>query len=349
MKIARQIAAFIGLKSTANKPAATPQPIARPASKPGGALQGLSRQPRQAERPATAALRERAARPRVDVSALRRAASGTGSTDSAAQRGEESPLPLKTLRRSNAFKAATANARVRSEPRPPAQTEGGETARPSRSGSHRQQGATVSLHVVPTGVKKIVVPSRPAPPPPEGATAQRTVPTGVKKIVLPTRPAPPPPTQAAPASQNRDAEEATRTDRASPDLSAPEFVPVAEPVAAHASTSESATKPTTVAPSAAPSTSVARPTAEPVTASAGSEVTDGPDGKGKEEVAALGQQINAHVDAMHAASNASPSQASADVLLQEAIALRELALLLSDLMRQLIQRGGQTIVSLTAN
>lgn len=85
MKIARQITAVIGLKSSADKPAATPQPIARPASKPGGVLQGLSRQPRQAERPATSALRERAARPRVDSSALRRAASGTGNTDSAAR------------------------------------------------------------------------------------------------------------------------------------------------------------------------------------------------------------------------------------------------------------------------
>ena len=71
MKIARQIAAFIGLKSAASKPAATPQPIARPVSKPGGALQGLARQPRQAERPA-AALRKGTARPRVDASLLDR-------------------------------------------------------------------------------------------------------------------------------------------------------------------------------------------------------------------------------------------------------------------------------------
>lgn len=351
MKIARQIASFIGLKSAAGKPAATPQPIARRASTPGGALQGLARQLRQAERPATAVLREGPARPRVDASALRHAASGTGGTDSTAQRGKASPLPPKTLRRSSAFKtvAVAANARARSKARPPAQKEVGKTALPSHSGSGRSQDAlAASPRAAPEGVKKIVVPTRPAPPSPEGAVAHRVAPIGVKKIVLPTRPAPPPPTQSAPASQNRDAAEATPTGGVSPDTLAPESGLIAQPFATHASTAESATKPAAAAQPAAPSTSVAKPTTESA-ASAGSGDTHGLDGKDTEKITALGQAINERVDAMHLASNASPLQASADVLLQEAIALRELALLLSDLVRQLIQRGGQAVVSLTAN
>lgn len=75
----------------------------------------------------------------------------------------------------------------------------------------------------------------------------------------------------------------------------------------------------------------------------------GVDGKVRDEFTALGQQINTHVNAMRLATNENPLQASTDLFLQQAIALRELALLLSDLMRQLIRSGGQAAVSLTAN
>jgi len=79
------------------------------------------------------------------------------------------------------------------------------------------------------------------------------------------------------------------------------------------------------------------------------EGTHGPADTARQEIAALGQQVRERIDAMHNESAADSSPPSAERLLQEAAALRELALLVSDLLRQLSLRGGQAAVTLTAN
>jgi hypothetical protein len=338
MKIAKQIASFIGLKPAARQPASTPKPAARPASTPNGTLQGLAKRTAQAGQTTTATAREGLARPRVATSTLRLTRPGYGGTDAEVKRIKNLPspaLPLKTQLRFDALKAATAAANARANPaaRPTAGKQAGETAAPSR-----QQGVpSASQRIAPRGVKKIVLPTRPAPPPPEGAAAgtQRVAPTGIKKIVVPSRPAPPPPVVAGSAPHAEAAAAgkiAAPTDHAPSSEDASSAKPPATP------------KKPPVTPEK-PSVSAEKPAATPL------EGQDTPDvdHDARQQVAELGKQVHERIDSMHNAAAAEPSEVSSERLLQEAAALHELALLISSLLRQLIQRGGQAMVSLTAS
>jgi len=309
MKIAKQIASFIGLKPAAQQPASTPKPAARPASTPNGTLQGLAKRTAQAGQTTTATAREGLARPRVATSALRLARPGYGGTDAEVKRIKNLPspaLPLKTQLRFDALKAATAAANARANPaaRPAEGKQAGETAAPSR-----QQGVpSATQRVAPTGIKNIVVPSRPAPPPPVVAgSAPHAQAAAAGKI-------------AAPADHAPSSEDASSAK--------PSVTPKKPPV-----TPEK------------PSVSAEKPAATPLEG----EDTPDVDHDARQQVAELGKQVHERIDSMRNAAAAKPSEVSSEMLLQEAAALHELALLISSLLRQLIQRGGQAMVSLTAN